>query len=227
MIRTASLAAAGGTIPRCFGFRLKPRPVSGAAVTSPPYPLRIRDQSTHQNEFLVYDSSWNERQAPAVADQVLPPLGPFLVDPNGELPGWAWDVTWADEAGERVTPQERCPSAPGVVLYDSGLVAAGAALDSGILCLGSWFGQVGLYVFNADAAARQVNLFSYLDDGTTQIGQTTLGNAAGSSWTSGSCGFGASTTNAPICSAAGLPPRGAFRVPAAGASNCRIVIVGR
>jgi hypothetical protein len=238
MIRSSSLAAAGGIIPRCFGFRLRPRPVAGIAIVAPPFPVRVRDQSTHQNEFLVFDASWYERVGgPRVDDSPSSRghmLGPFQIDPNGEQAGWAWDVTWADEEGERVQPTLDGADAElggalrvakrATVIYDSGPVGAGAIV-SPVFDLYA-FEYLGLFCTNGDAAVRAVSWNDYADD-LTQIGFRALGNAAAGGASIGHIGPGATALGGTILNnSAPLPPKGKLLVNA-GTTAFRALLIAR
>lgn len=119
----------------------------------------------------------------------------------------------------------------GTVLYDSGSVAAGAAIDTGVLDL---TGISDLFFVATNAAtglARNLTMDSYLEDGTTAIdsGFVLRQVAVGAVTERGTAGVHApaavSTTPALTFSRPGpLPTKAQFHLVAAGAAAARLTI---
>lgn len=110
------------------------------------------------------------------------------------------------------------------LLYDSGLVAGGVAIDSGKLDVRRYT-QLIIAVNNADAGVRSLNWSAYLPTGTSSVAAGSLGSVAGGNiwqltawgggWVSGLGTF------------AGLPGHVGLQIAAGGATNARMVIWGR
>lgn len=112
------------------------------------------------------------------------------------------------------------------LVYDSGVVASGAVINSGILDLRR-FTQATIVCVNSDGASTRGLTFNvYPPSSTTAIGANiTIGNVAtggvtqiatvGGGWTSGLGGY------------AGLPGFVQFTMAAAGSSNGRMMIWAR
>lgn len=109
------------------------------------------------------------------------------------------------------------------LVYDSGNVAAGAVINSGVLDMRK-FTQATIVCTNADAALRALTFSTYAPGSSTVIGTISIGSVAGTStqiatvgggWSSGMSGY------------AGLPGFVSFTMAAAGASNGRVMIWGR
>jgi hypothetical protein len=117
-----------------------------------------------------------------------------------------------------------------VLLYDSGTVAAGAALSSGVLDL-SKIETLFVVIFNGDAAGRTLQSTIFLEDGTTQIqAATTIRAVAAGPSTTELLGIGPNVVATGITAVVGyavLPTRLQLSITAAGTSNCRMTIYGR
>jgi hypothetical protein len=122
----------------------------------------------------------------------------------------------------------------GAVLFDSGAVAAGAVIDTGILDL-TEVGDLFFVAYNAATGlARNLTMDSYLDDGTTAIdtGHVLRQVAVGAVTERGTVGVHApsavSTAPALTFSRPGpLPPKAEFHLVAAGAAAARLTIFRR
>lgn len=118
-----------------------------------------------------------------------------------------------------------------VVLFDSGLVAGGAAIASGVLNTRG-LTQVGVDFFNGDGVAtRAMVVHLYLDDLVTEVvsGGVSLGNAPITSHNLQPYGLGAAggVAGANLVQAMPIPAGMQFNLAAGGTSNGRIVVYGR
>lgn len=178
----------GGRIPPCHGFRIQAEPGGSLAAVT----CNIgRGRDVLGSILAIPNGTWFDFGEKA---------GPFwvVVDPDSTSGATSWLATWSEEEGFRVGPgwgpsDTIAPSGSGaalrvakkgVVLYDSGSVAGGALIDSGVLNL---TGIESLQVFvdnTAGAVFRDLSLLSYLDDGTTLVDTAVIRR----------CGYGAAPT---------------------------------
>lgn len=117
------------------------------------------------------------------------------------------------------------------LVYDSGIVAAGGAIDSGVLDI-SAYSVCSVFVDNsAGAAVRLASWPGYMSDGTTQIvgvaGIGGAGNTAIGGYGIYTIGVGGGTAGVTAGAQFVLPPKMKFLVAAAGAANGRLVVYCR
>jgi hypothetical protein len=116
----------------------------------------------------------------------------------------------------------------GMILYNSGTVAAGAVISSPTLDV-SGIREITCWINNtAGAVARITNVKVYADDGTTLLfaAQARSIAAAASEWLvlgTGAVGNGSAVIPFPIT----IPRYVAFNIPAAGAAACSLMCWGR
>ena len=189
MFHSMSLLAPGGIVPRCFGFRLRPRLLAGQPAGNGPWPVKLRYTGTeHHPDLLVYDSGLKCKIR--VAADGEPPLGPYIIDPEGSEPAYAWDVEWFDEEGEMAYPVldgtdgglggALAIASRAVVVYDSGMVAGGALIASPVLDTSRFESLLVNANNSAGALDRAVSLLWLLDDGVTGIYTAPMTSVAGS-----------------------------------------------
>lgn len=180
MIRVRqSVAVASGADPFTFGPLYKYR----VQVVCPPgETVRVRpvDASGVKDSFLFGpgDSGWISLRRLHSG---------ILVDKGSGSSSATVSIWWADEENDEVHPPGCCITGPvGSVLYDSGSVAAGAAIDSGALDL-SFVNAVEVVIDNTAASVvRDLSMLSYLADGATLIDQNVIRR----------CAFGVAPTGA-------------------------------
>lgn len=122
-------------------------------------------------------------------------------------------------------------AAKGLVVWDSGSVAAGAVIDSPLLDI---TGIQSLYVVvnNASAATRNLTLDAFLDDGTTSIdaGLVLRTVATGPVVERGALGAGAVAVGTPALNfnyPVALPSKVKLHLVSGGAASGRVTVFGR
>lgn len=110
-----------------------------------------------------------------------------------------------------------------VIVHDSGSVAAGAAIDSGVLDIQGG-ALVTVYVVKADSTSRTPTLTLYLSDGVTMVY-----NLNSSACASGYCqyNYGISASGGTQSLAMALPPKMKFQLAAGSTVAGRVVVVMR
>jgi hypothetical protein len=115
----------------------------------------------------------------------------------------------------------------GLVVYDSGVVAAGAVIDTDVLNLVA-VEQLLFIVDNAGAAARNLNETMYLEDSVTALlGPSLLRTVVAGAKESGIYGPGALATGSTFAVSRIPPPRARYQLVAGGAAAARLTIIGR
>ena len=226
----------GGNIPPCFAFRVRPRPASGAVVgAASPWPVLLRHiGSDRRRDLLAFDSSVFARSL--AGPDGTPPLGPYVIDPDGQLPGWSWDVQWCDQEGDAIIPPaDGVDSQLGgalrvasrsIVLWDSGIVGGGLVITSPVLDL-TPFSSVLAVVLNSDTNTRNLTMNQYLDDGVTLIGITPALTQNFPGYNFNGFGMGAGVVGSAKGFSAPLPTKGSFSLAAGTANNGRVTLIGK
>jgi len=115
----------------------------------------------------------------------------------------------------------------GRVIYDSGIVASGAVINSGILDL-RCFSSIRIIAYNADGAAtRALTCQEYLSDLATPIPSTSTPFTIATVATSSASRYGfAPLAKFTADPSAGVPVAASFSLATNGSSNGRLTIVG-
>jgi hypothetical protein len=107
------------------------------------------------------------------------------------------------------------------IIYDSGVVGAGAAITTGKMDVRR-FGHLIIAATNADASVRSLNFGVFLPEGLTSFGSGTFTNvASGGIWQIFSWGIGG------VTSFPAVPGHVSLTLAASGATTARIVVWGR
>jgi hypothetical protein len=114
----------------------------------------------------------------------------------------------------------------GKEVYDSGVVAAGADITSGLLDL-SGVDSIGFVVNNAGAATRNLNLLIYRDDGTTLLATLLLRAVAAGATEVVNVGHGAINSGVSAAWSLTLPTKVKVQLATAGAANGRVTVFSR
>lgn len=115
------------------------------------------------------------------------------------------------------------------IVYDSGVVASGAAITSPAVDVSSYTACTVYADNSAGGSQRLVNFVGYLADGTTQLTNGNNpgggGNAAVSTYAIFNIGVGISTYGVTNAGVYVLPPKIVFTMAAAGSANGRLVVI--
>lgn len=217
--------ASGGEVPRCFLFRLLPILRSGMDPGDGPWPVRLRQLAGHRPpDIWVGDSGVRGAMKPSSVGD--PPVGPFVIDPDGERASYSWLVEYVDAFGDVLIPGD-ATEPRGRVLWDSGIVADGAVITSPVLDM-SAYKEALIIIDNQSAGNRNLTMTAYLESGVS-LGATPAIVQSFPGVTHNGYGMGAGVTGGSKGYQAPLPTRAlwSLSIGAGGGNTGRMTIIGR